>query len=243
MSAQDLRHPSRFDYARFMLEVDYDLFGQQYNALGGVATMHVSRDEWGKSHAVRCVGIGKSGKRMYTIDVWGPAAEVVWSLDMSVWGPRLLRIDHRQEISDERYELELDMIRDLTSKPYKRNVQLNNSRARTKEGDRDAGGRSGSIGSHGSARRLIVYKRGSEPAAVEIQLRGAALRKVLASAMAYRNDSSVNWDDRWTCVYQLCVDEMDKLEKEVWDAAGYTASTRVSITPEGEAALTQASLL
>jgi hypothetical protein len=62
------------------------------------------------------------------------------------------------------------------------------SPARTKRGGRDAGGDGVHIGSKESQYRLSYYQRGKEARAVELQLQGAALARVVGAAFQMAGD-------------------------------------------------------
>lgn len=105
------------------------------------------------------------------IEVWGSLAHVFFWIIPVQRLPNISRIDMRAEAAW--HDLDFGRLKLSASQcryASKRRIQTIESPIRSKKGGRDAGGVGLSIGSHGSERRVSVYKRGkNEPYAVECQ--------------------------------------------------------------------------
>lgn len=133
----------------------------------------------------RCLGSeGFGGKRIYSYETWGEASDV-WAraLPAEKWS-NLHRLDFRIEV-----DVDVEKLAGLVHHvervgKFGRNVQYFSTRERDKKEGRHAGGKGVSIGSHKSDRRLVIYRKKGERGAVELQLSGALLRRMVEATGA-----------------------------------------------------------
>lgn len=131
----------------------------------------------------RCLGANTvNGKRLYSYETWGEASDV-WAkaIGPDQWS-NLHRLDFRFEC-----DVDVEKLAGLVHHvervgKFGRNVQYFSTREREKKEGRHAGGKGVSIGSHKSDRRLVIYKKKGERGAVELQLSGGLLVRMVGIA-------------------------------------------------------------
>jgi hypothetical protein len=179
---------ARFDYVRVGLVYDV-------RTAGDLRVKEQVKDDWEAAmnlipepaYKVSKVMV-KGGAYMDIYECWGMTAELlVDSPFLYENANRILplRIDYRVELSE---DVKTDQVFYAIHAKSNSNVQTFNSRTRNKSDDRDAGGQGFSVGSHKSDRRLVVYQRGHERPALEVQTRKRLLIEPFKAARsAYMN--------------------------------------------------------
>jgi hypothetical protein len=141
----------------------------------------------GKSYNVVSVKKGAvADTYLYIFDVWGEAAQYVDELDFEHWYPHLDRLDLKvgMPITPEgQHDLYLYL---MDKVGRNRSVDLRQSPIRQKRGNRDAGGKTLSLGSHKSDLRIHWTQRGQETGYQEFQVQHDKLANETASATFYR---------------------------------------------------------
>lgn len=154
---------------------------------------------------------GATKKVVSHFEIWGSMAdEFAYTMPIN-WRNDITRIDFRSTIPDPPKDpTELTQEFMTVNGNARRTIGYKVSPPRTKVDGRDAGGKSITIGSHESARRLAIYKRGSEHWALECQFSRDGVRDVLLTAYAYwAEHAGVQWYDALVKVaYQRSADHV-----------------------------------
>jgi hypothetical protein len=113
---------------------------------------------------------GKSKRMTKVFEVWGPAADRVFTVMPNSDRKEITRLDYRCEVPTPAIT-ESDLYKEFKKvrTNARRRVAMYDSPERTKEDGRDPGGISVIVGTSGSKRRLACYKRGKERWALEVQ--------------------------------------------------------------------------
>lgn len=129
---------------------------------------------------------GATKKVVAHFEIWGLAAdEFAYNMPLN-WRNDITRLDFRTNIPDPvKDPAELTQEFMTVNGNNRRTIGYKVSPPRTKQDGRDAGGKSITIGSHESARRLAIYKRGKEHWGLECQFSREGVRDVLLTAYAY----------------------------------------------------------
>jgi hypothetical protein len=176
----------RIDYVKFILRYPMGTRGQPEvrQHLDGIdADMRGVCEGLGIAHAKAyrsTTDYSQKETNGYIFEMWGKAADMYMQLfSHQHHAEELQRIDFRIELHQDfdPYTLEA-----RAREHGRRNFQLFNTRAKSKLGDRDTGGYGIAKGSHKSRRRVVVYKRGSELPAIELQLRQQSAKDVFKAA-------------------------------------------------------------
>lgn len=162
----------------------------------------------GDGHVKSC-GYDKTTKHSRDVhDSWGPISWYVAAFTPQHGWFQTSRIDVRMTT---RVDTNLLTPAYLTIEAHKSrsvNCAHFNNRPREKHGQRDAGGIGFAIGSHGSDRRIVVYKKPNEVGAIEIQLKGAALRRCVKLAVDRAREQSIPLHEAFISVGR---DEMESM--------------------------------
>jgi hypothetical protein len=136
------------------------------------------------------------GRVMYSFEAWGVDSNLCANLPWGAWAQYIVRMDARNEATIARDGIDRMYQHMRKNKVGSRNLQLFDSRARSKRNGRDTGGYGIAMGSHKSDLRMTMYVRGSENGAVEFQMQGPKLRRLVEivnrSATTMRTDDSPN---------------------------------------------------
>lgn len=222
-SSKDVLMQARIDYLRLIYR-------------GDVA----NQDIWA-GHIMDCVhpsdkaavGDFKKHGRFFTVfdptrktmtkafECWGTTADDVCQfLNPSHWD-NITRLDFRREIPELPVELQqLYSEVEKRSNNARRSFNLHSSPKRTKEDGRDAGGKGLYIGSHGSSRRVAIYRRTGEKTAMECQFSRDGLKDIIARAKHMYYDQQVNLSRRDILAYVLLAASDDT----IFDTTGHTAA-------------------
>lgn len=165
----------------------------------------------GAGHVKPC-GYDKETKMSRDVhDTWGP---VSWYV--AYWSPlhswhQLSRADVRMSVPVDTNLITPAYLTIEAAKSRSINCQHFNNRPREKNGMRDAGGIGFALGSHGSERRIVCYKKPKEIGAIEIQLKGAALRRCVKAALDLHRSENVPMADAFIMVAR---DEMESILRD-----------------------------
>lgn len=151
----------------------------------------------GKAHQAKVQSVRSEGegKYLYTFEAWGPTCANCVELDLQEWAPFIERVDIRYTCPVTARGLDTLYQVFTKSNSAHRNIQRFDTRPRTKERGRNAGGIGLALGSHKSDFRIVIYKRPSEPGALEFNLAGPQLdnaKRVASLMLAKTND---RWND------------------------------------------------
>jgi len=176
--------PGRFDYCSFLIECPADLFQDIYLAEWKRAIVdHMTLTEQKKNQRVHALGATKSGNRRYVLALWGEPARLVTNLPFPKWGDDLTRVDIRRTVygcADDTYE---KLCVALEYAETKNNIESFKVKRRTKNHQRDTGGRGVRYGSRKSDRSSKIYKRGNEKPAIETQFQDDVLDAMVLKAL------------------------------------------------------------
>lgn len=182
--AYDFLRSARFDRFDILCPRYHDVWQSEVVALGTQARMCAEDAGLDAKYNQRCLGQEADGdKRLYSFETWGAFSDA-WAQTVGPlkWA-ELQRLDIRIECDIDTRKL-TGLYGWVSEKgKYGRNVNLFDSREREKKEGRHAGGCGISIGSHKSDRRLVIYKRKGERGAIELQLSGRALQKLVGEAL------------------------------------------------------------
>lgn len=184
-NSYDFLKAARVDRFDMLCARYHDVWQGEIVALG-MQARHTAEDAGvDAKYNTRCLGQEPEGdKRLYSFETWGPFSDA-WAQTV---GPlkwmELQRLDIRIECDIDPEKLTGLYGHVSANGKYGRNVNLFDSREREKKEGRHAGGKGISIGSHKSDRRLVIYRRKGEPGAIELQLSGRTLQKLVAAVVA-----------------------------------------------------------
>lgn len=118
----------------------------------------------------------------YEVDTWGEFSDALLRQLPDAYLDWVSRLDWRQPLDVEPATLpRLDLFVRNHGRG-KRNTQLFNTRPRIKKEGRNAGGQGWAMGSHKSDKRVVVYSKGGERGAVELNVSGASLSNLISTA-------------------------------------------------------------
>jgi hypothetical protein len=175
----------RPDYAKFVLELPRGLFHQYYAALNRASHEAKYHGEWLKSHKVTALRSMDPNYETTVIEIWGEWAGLVRSLPFSEWGRFLRRFDVRAIVWDADKEAVLAVGQRLQRGNCGYNIEVFNSKPASKRMGRDRGGVGFRVGSRKSDLCLVVYKRSTEPVAVEFRAQAHVLRTAVEWVQHY----------------------------------------------------------
>lgn len=209
----------RPDYAKFLFEVEPDMWHHYYRSLNEAAHTRKYQADWLKSHKVNRLWFNsESGKETWAVDIWGEWAGIVEVLPIS-WFLALRRFDLRATVWDATEATILDLGQHLQRSITSHNIHVFSTRPATKRLGRDRGGKGFAIGSHKSDLRVSAYKRTREPVAQEFQMKGAYLaRFVDIVARSFASDTYTR--SAWQALAQLVRDAGEKRLNRVLESAG-----------------------
>jgi len=157
------------------------------------------------------------GEYLYTVQVWGSLCKFIARLDFNRYAKYVTRLDFRMELDVTKAGL--DCLADVAKQNNhaNRNITTYETRPRDKKEGRHAGGIGVAVGSHGSTKRLTVYKRGKEPGALEFQTQMAETQKIVNMA-AKTNFKMADLDNqsRWRMVLMHGLDVGMKFASQVF---------------------------
>lgn len=165
----------------------------------------------GGGHVKQC-GYDKETKMSRDVhDCWGPASCYVAAFTTMHGWHQLSRIDVRMAVPVDTNLITPAYLTIEAHKSRSVNCAHFNNRPREKSGQRDAGGIGFALGSHGSERRIVVYKKPNEIGAIEIQLKGSALKRCVKAAIDIARRDNVRMDDAFIVVAR---DEMESMLRD-----------------------------
>lgn len=183
---------TRIDYLKFVFTMEHDLFSHKVNPVLTSLQHNFTHDPQRQYPAkLTALGHQTGGKRRYVYEAWGEFAhDIAAKAPLWVW-KHCRRIDVRAETN----MVTEDQLRGLASyygahKGGRVNVDVLNSRPRTKTNQRDVGGIGIRIGSRKSDHHAVFYKRGAELPAFEYRRQGKAAAEA-GEAIA----ATAAWDD------------------------------------------------
>lgn len=188
---------SRFDYFKLLIHTGYDeaqrLAGQWREAVARSEAPEVLADLW----KVKALGQSKTtSQRMYALESWGRAADYFAAGYLVAYTSQCERLDFRLElptVTENDVKL-LGVSAMMEGSRY--NVNLFNSKPRGKAGGGSTGGIGFALGSHKSDVRVSLYKRQGATAALEVQVTGAVLQRLLRdSKEEYRLNKTITFSD------------------------------------------------
>lgn len=173
----------RFDRFDTLHHQEFDRWQHTYRKWAEQAEYTAAENETGKSWNSRCLGADDAtGKRLYSFETWGRFSEA-WAQTVNpAEYDNLQRLDYRIEADIDTSKLPGFAHHVESNGRFGRNVSTFSSREREKKEGRHAGGKGCSIGSHKSDRRLVIYRRKGESGAIELQLSGQTLRRMVQAA-------------------------------------------------------------
>lgn len=181
---------ARFDYLRLFISHDHDIAQQAYGYLRKLLDEVKTWPNVNGNYSFRPQYNNATQQREYFVDVWGSLAQGIIELApdyVAAFGLR--RVDVRMPLPEATEKGIAGVARVLAGRGKgRRNVNVFNSAPRSKEGGRNAGGMGIAIGSHKSDWRGSIYKRGSEPAAMEGQYQGKKLRDYCGNLLRFADD-------------------------------------------------------
>jgi hypothetical protein len=210
----------RYDYVKLVITSPRGTFDQYYSALRDAARSRKwGNAEWDKSHKVQALYTQDTSWERTAIDIWGECAGVLELLPYHIWEAFLQRVDVRAvqwEVSEEAIlHTGQRMQRTIAS----RNIEVFSSKPASKRLGRDRGGKGFRIGSRKSDWCIVMYKRTSEPAAVEYRLTGQGLR----NARTHMDETYYTGNpdcSLWPELKQYIVERGDKKFQSAMEEAG-----------------------
>ena len=169
----------------------------------------------------------------YVFEAWGKVADH-WFKSFAVAHPAeaYQRVDYRIELHE---GFDPRTLEGGARSRGRRNFQSFNGKPRSKLGDRDAGGYGLAKGSHKSRRRIVVYKRGKENPAIELQLRQDSAKDVIKRVkIAFEKDQgryAIEPYLRPDYFYQLVLDALyDEMREDAQDELDVDLSTLINLS-------------
>lgn len=225
----------RCDKVTFLLDMEPDRF-QTYLKEFEEFTSHISLTTGVPiNSSARVRGADpERGTRLYELDTYGAGSDHLLRALPAHWISFISRLDYRTITNinvDNLYPLQGHLERNARRG---RNVNMFNTRERTKLRGRNAGGRGVSVGSHKSDQRLVIYKRKGEQGAIELHVTGMVLQREVKRAKMLVSDgkSSTFYDAIMWLLYS-------RLHSFIQDC-GFSSlgelSTYLSAPSEGDAA-------
>lgn len=211
--AHEFIKAGRFDRFDTLSRSEFDLWQVTAPKLCEAAEQVAHEANVESKYNSRCLGVDDAGGlRLYSFEVWGELAEHWAQACSPVEWNKLQRLDYRIacELDPRNFAGFANYVGN--SGKYGRNINTFKTREREKSEGRHAGGQGVSVGSHKSDRRLVVYKRKGESGAIELQLSGATLRKLVAAAreaVAQQLEPSM-----YHAMRSYCVAAIEKMAKE-----------------------------
>lgn len=174
----------RIDYASFLIETDADLFQDIYlNEWNNLVANHIPEPQRRRFQRVHALGGTKGGRRRYILSVWGEYARLVVNLPFGKWADHLTRMDLRAMVYECRPDTFEKLCRCLENAETRNNVESFKTPKRTKNNQRDAGGRGVRYGSRKSDMSSKIYRRGKEHPAIETQFQDDKLDAAVIMAL------------------------------------------------------------
>jgi hypothetical protein len=166
----------RWSQENFQIALEHfkEVFMQHPEANNG------KRDMW----KVSVLRDRNAGGNYYILECWGRACIQMHFLSGPHWFANLMRVDFKAQV----YDLDGDqnyyigMALGMHDTGY--SLAVHNKPIRMKVGDKDAGGRGFSIGSHHSDLRISSYNKGFGPVGLEFQLKNDMLVRLKAQSIA-----------------------------------------------------------
>lgn len=180
----------RFDYVSFLIETHADLFQDIYlNEWNVLVKNHIPEPQQKRFQRVHALGATKEGRRRYILAVWGEYAKLAANLPFEKWADHLTRVDLRGVIYECRPDTFERLCRALENAETRNNVESFKTPKRTKNNQRDAGGRGVRYGSRKSDVSSKIYKRGKENPAIETQFQDDHLDSAVINALTTISDN------------------------------------------------------
>lgn len=180
----------RYDYASFLIETHADLFQDIWlNEWNVLVANHIPEPQRRKFQRVHALGATKEGRRRYVLAVWGEYARLVVNLPFEKWAENLTRLDLRAQVYECRPDTFERLCRALENAETRNNVESFKTPKRTKNNQRDAGGRGVRYGSRKSDVSSKIYRRGKENPAIETQFQDDKLDAAVLDALTDISDA------------------------------------------------------
>lgn len=209
----------RPDYAKFLIECHPQDWAGWYGNLNRTSHEVQFHGEWLKSHKVNRLWYNAAAdKETWSIDIWGEWAGIVSYLEPH-WFPLLKRFDVRAIVWDADETAVTSLGMHLYGAVTSLNIHVFNTRPAVKRMGRDRGGVGFAIGSHKSDLRISCYKRTREPVAMEFQMSGAYLKRMMARVIE-QTSGAVEVSDLFFHLKNRVVAEGENRLERVLDAAG-----------------------
>lgn len=209
----------RADYAKFLITCDGDLWREWYHELNNASHERKYKADWLKSHRVNRLWVGQDGRtETWAVDIWGEWAGIAECLS-DRWWPCLRRYDVRAIVWDADEKAVQSLGTHLFNTIRSISVQTYSRPAAQKRMGRDRGGVGFAVGSHKSDCRITCYKRTGEPVALEYQITGQVLAKLMGEVNAVY-EKAEGTIDRWQHLKTQCQAFGDGRLTRTLDAAG-----------------------
>lgn len=187
----------RYDYVSFLVETHADLFQDIYLAEWNRAIKdRIPAPSQKRFQRVHALGATKEGRRRYVLSVWGEYAGLVVNLPFDKWSDFLTRVDLRAQVYDCRPDTFERLCRALENAETRSNLESFKTPKRTKNHQRDAGGRGVRYGSRKSDVSSKIYKRGQENPAIETQVQDDKLDAAVLDA-SMSQEEAPHFADGW----------------------------------------------
>lgn len=148
---------------------------------------------------LHALGADDNGNRMYMVETWGKFAHMVLRELPHEWYTFIARVDWRISVDVNVNRLKFLYAYIEANQKRARNLQLFDTRPRTKKQGRNAGGKGLAVGSHKSEARLSVYQKTGERGAIELQVKGAKLQQCITDAKRLHAVPGSTWP-LWGCL-------------------------------------------
>jgi len=191
----------RIDYVKVARSLHHDVAQQLANQWYDTFDPERGKDGATRHANVSSVRRNDDGSFLYIFEAWGKAAENVHQLSFDAFGPYLDRVDVREEIELTRSGVDRIYSHLVSHRVGNKNVNLYDTRARSKRKGRDSGGFGVALGSHKSDLRSTFYVRGTQLGACEFQCTGKKLAdRVNAVKGIPQTALDAAGNDKWTAL-------------------------------------------
>jgi len=215
----------RCDYAKFAVKLTVAAAVQAQQDFINAMEQHPEQGKEGKGYNITSVRRYDDGTYLYVFETWGVQAEAIQYLDFDRWSKHLDRLDVRRDMDVSPSGVNSIYNHLLEHKAGNRNVQLFNSRTRSKRQGRQSGGQGIAIGSHKSDFRMTVYKRGNERGAIEFQLQGKRIQDAVKGTALVKSMDGLPFNESpWAFLIHTCDARGASTAEETFNL-GYQAVT------------------
>lgn len=209
----------RLDYVKCVLDLPRGLWQQYYDALRRTVGGGKQGPEFERHHKVTAWPTQDHNRETTCIEIWGEWAQVIRRMPFSIWGASVKRVDVRATMWDVTGDTVLALGQRLQRTTSSYNIETFRSKPASKRLGRDRGGEGFRVGSRKSDLCCVVYKRSTEPVAVEYRLTGQRLRVALEqTARSVQGYEDVM--DPWACLIDHAQSYGNTRLKSVFRASG-----------------------